>query len=200
MGIAAVGYKATQEKRCGNAAGETALWRIIQIGDTGFDHWFVGIVKRQAPDRICDADCRRFDLCEPQPVLYAAPPPPPIPEICNDGQDNDGDGLIDEDFGAISNQMFRCVMRDNTARIVEALPEHEPLGLRIVQNSYAWGNDDSDDFDDSGYRDNDDDEYEYDEIGLPFLANLGRVIYDFELKRERAFAPDLSRFDIDYAD
>ena len=43
-----------------------------------------------------------------------------------------------------------------------------------------------------------DDNYEYDKIGLPFLANLGRVIYDYELGREREFAPDLSRFDIEY--
>ena len=43
-----------------------------------------------------------------------------------------------------------------------------------------------------------DDNYEYDEIGLPFLANLGRVIYEYELERPRAVMPDLSRFDIDY--
>ena len=36
--------------------------------------------------------------------------------------------------------------------------------------------------------------YEYDEIGFPFLANLGRVIYDYELTRPRLRAPDLSRF------
>jgi len=29
-----------------------------------------------------------------------------------------------------------------------------------------------------------DDKYEYDEIGLPFLANLGRVIYKYELERK----------------
>lgn len=29
-----------------------------------------------------------------------------------------------------------------------------------------------------------DDKYEYDEIGLPFLANLGRVIYEYELERK----------------
>ncbi|MDP3682829.1 MAG: hypothetical protein Q8S01_02755, partial [Ignavibacteria bacterium] len=29
-----------------------------------------------------------------------------------------------------------------------------------------------------------DDKYEYDEIGLPFLANLGRVIYSYELERK----------------
>ena len=43
-----------------------------------------------------------------------------------------------------------------------------------------------------------DDEYEYDEIGLPFLANLGRVIYEYELKRKREHQPDLSRFEIEY--
>ena len=43
-----------------------------------------------------------------------------------------------------------------------------------------------------------DDNYEYEEIGMPFLANLGRVIYDYELERERAVEPDLSRFDVDY--
>lgn len=30
-----------------------------------------------------------------------------------------------------------------------------------------------------------DDTYEYDEIGIPFLAQLGREIYDYELKRKR---------------
>ena len=37
------------------------------------------------------------------------------------GLDDDLDGEIDEDFGAIGNQMFRCVMRDNTALVVELL-------------------------------------------------------------------------------
>lgn len=45
-----------------------------------------------------------------------------------------------------------------------------------------------------------DDEYEYDEIGVPFLANLGRVIYEYERARERAHQPDLSRFDIEHGD
>ena len=36
--------------------------------------------------------------------------------------------------------------------------------------------------------------YEYDEVGLPFLAELGRVIYKYELERERAHRPDLSKW------
>jgi len=39
-----------------------------------------------------------------------------------------------------------------------------------------------------------DDTYEYDAIGLPFLADLGRIIYEYEVNRERKFFPDLSRF------
>lgn len=39
-----------------------------------------------------------------------------------------------------------------------------------------------------------DDTYEYDKIAFPFFGNLGRVIYDYELQRERKFSPDLSRF------
>lgn len=45
------------------------------------------------------------------------------------------------------------------------------------------------------YNDN---KYEYDEIGLPFLANLGRVIYKYELTRNRKYLPDLSKFKIEY--
>lgn len=45
-----------------------------------------------------------------------------------------------------------------------------------------------------------DDKYEYETIGFPFLANLGRVIYDYEVKRERKHLPDLSRFVFDYTE
>ncbi len=39
-----------------------------------------------------------------------------------------------------------------------------------------------------------DDTYEYDEIALPFLRDLGLAIYEIESAREREYAPDLSRF------
>ena len=38
------------------------------------------------------------------------------------------------------------------------------------------------------------DKYEYDEVGLPFLARLGRAVYEHELRRERPRRPDLTRF------
>ena len=40
--------------------------------------------------------------------------------------------------------------------------------------------------------------YEYDEVGLPFLAELGRVIYEYELERQRAHRPDLSKRRVNY--
>jgi hypothetical protein len=45
------------------------------------------------------------------------------------------------------------------------------------------------------YNDN---KYEYETIGKPFLANLGRVIYEYEYKRKKKNLPDLSKFAIDY--
>jgi hypothetical protein len=39
-----------------------------------------------------------------------------------------------------------------------------------------------------------DDTYEYDTIGLPFLAELGRIIYQYEIGRTRDHFPDLSKF------
>jgi Beta-lactamase enzyme family len=37
-----------------------------------------------------------------------------------------------------------------------------------------------------------DDKYDYDSIGFPFMKHLGQVIYDYETKRERKIEPDLS--------
>jgi hypothetical protein len=39
-----------------------------------------------------------------------------------------------------------------------------------------------------------DGKYEYETIGLPFMANLGQVIYDYELQRERAVVPEVEKF------
>jgi hypothetical protein len=39
-----------------------------------------------------------------------------------------------------------------------------------------------------------DDNSEYDEIGMPFMAHLGQAVYEHELKRARPRRPDLRRF------
>ncbi len=43
-----------------------------------------------------------------------------------------------------------------------------------------------------------DDHYDYETAGHPFLKNLGKVIYDYELHRKRSHVADLSRFKIVY--
>jgi hypothetical protein len=43
-----------------------------------------------------------------------------------------------------------------------------------------------------------DGEYEYAELGFPFLKNLGQVVYRYELRRPRRHKPDLSRFRLRY--
>ena len=43
-----------------------------------------------------------------------------------------------------------------------------------------------------------DDKYDYDAVGYPFMANIGKAIYDYEVKRKRKRKPNLSKFIFDY--
>lgn len=43
-----------------------------------------------------------------------------------------------------------------------------------------------------------DDKYEYATVCLPFMKNLGQVIYKYELDRKRKYVPDLSKFRFTY--
>lgn len=43
-----------------------------------------------------------------------------------------------------------------------------------------------------------DDRYDYDTIGLPFMANLGKTLFEYELSRKHTNRPDLSRFEVEY--
>ncbi|GAB3501936.1 hypothetical protein GCM10027341_29330 [Spirosoma knui] len=43
-----------------------------------------------------------------------------------------------------------------------------------------------------------DDKYEYDQVGHPFLYQLGQTIYQYELKRKRSHTPNLKSFQIPY--
>lgn len=66
-----------------------------------------------------------------------------------DGLDNDGDGLIDEDYAAISQQMFRCEYEDtNEEDVNEGLSAdfHRSMGLKVIQESYQWTSEQTDDF------------------------------------------------------
>ncbi len=43
-----------------------------------------------------------------------------------------------------------------------------------------------------------DDQYEYESIGLPFFIHFGNAVYEYELQRSRVHIPDLSRFLFSY--
>jgi hypothetical protein len=43
-----------------------------------------------------------------------------------------------------------------------------------------------------------DDKYDYETIGYPFMKNLGKVIYDYEVSRKRNHYPDLSSMKMTY--
>jgi hypothetical protein len=43
-----------------------------------------------------------------------------------------------------------------------------------------------------------DDKYDYDKVGYPFMANIGKTIYNYEVGRKRKRKPDLSRFKYNY--
>jgi hypothetical protein len=69
-----------------------------------------------------------------------------IDEDFLDGRDNDGDGRIDEDFAAIGQQMYTCVIRDDTPESVAAAAaeRHVPLGgdvgrgVEVRQSAWAY--------------------------------------------------------------
>ena len=68
-----------------------------------------------------------------------------------DGLDNDGDGLIDEDFAAVSQQMYRMEYEDTNEEIInnDGIYDNDPhtsLGLRVIQESYQWTSELTDDF------------------------------------------------------
>jgi hypothetical protein len=43
-----------------------------------------------------------------------------------------------------------------------------------------------------------DDKYDYENIGFPFMKHLGEAVYNYELQRPKKVKPDLSKFKIDY--
>ena len=45
-----------------------------------------------------------------------------------------------------------------------------------------------------------DDHYDYEEVGFPFMKHLGEVIYQYELNRKKTYLPDLGKFKFDYND
>ena len=65
---------------------------------------------------------------------------PRIDEDFLDGHDNDLDGSIDEDYGAIGQQTITCVIRDDTPQAINATAaeKHVPLGLEVQEMAWAY--------------------------------------------------------------
>lgn len=54
------------------------------------------------------------------------------------GFDDDLDGIVDEDFEAIGQQMFASQYWDISEFTQQEYPDHEPLDLLVQQRSFAW--------------------------------------------------------------
>jgi hypothetical protein len=69
-----------------------------------------------------------------------------IDEDWHDGYDNDFDRFADEDYAAISDQMFSRRFQDDTPEAVAIYPEHRPMHLAVREESYQWRDAGYDDF------------------------------------------------------
>jgi hypothetical protein len=77
------------------------------------------------------------DKDEAEPLSYLQDR---VDEDFLDGHDNDGDGRVDEDYGANGQQMYSLLMRDDTEeaiRFTQAEP-HVPRGFEIKERAWAY--------------------------------------------------------------
>lgn len=59
------------------------------------------------------------------------------------GRDDDYDGLIDEDFAAIGRLMYSCWFSDDQSVARDVWPDHQPLNIRVRQETYQWSEESS---------------------------------------------------------
>jgi len=99
---------------------------------------------------------------------------PRIDEDFLDGRDNDGDGKIDEDFAAIGQQMFSCVIRDDTpeALAAAAAEPHVPLGVECRQLAWAYSIPGFTDFDIINWHFFNRSGHELDSVALGFRVDM----------------------------
>ncbi len=94
-------------------------------------------------------------------------------EEFKNGKDDDGDGLIDEDCGAISDREFTLEMRDDTpqAAFSGSAEAHVPLGLRVRQSVYSFESDSANDFIATRYEITNVSGHELDSVFVGFLVD-----------------------------
>ncbi len=99
---------------------------------------------------------------------------PRIDEDFFDGRDNDGDGAIDEDFAAIGQQVYTCVMRDDTPQAINApaRERHVPLGLEVRQTAWAYSIPGYSNFNVVNYQIFNRSGHELDSVAVGFLVDM----------------------------
>lgn len=99
-----------------------------------------------------DPDVKIYELAEGLPGTARLPMDPDddgdglIDEDWPNGLDDDGDGRVDEDYYAIGNQMFAAWYVDDSPLAREVWSEHAPMHVRVRQESFQWGDEDLNDF------------------------------------------------------
>ncbi len=97
---------------------------------------------------------------------------------------NEKDAILDPNF-RIFNKVGDSYGYDiDNAYIVDFENKVEFILTVVIQSN-----------EDGIYNDN---KYEYETVCLPFLKNLGQVIYQHELQRQKKYLPDLKKFKFDY--
>ncbi len=95
------------------------------------------------PDRIADVRESYEGIPGGNRVISASVNPDDdgdglVDEDFPNGEDDDRDGRCDEDYAAIGQQMLAAEYYDDTENVRAGSPEHVPLGIKIQQTSYAW--------------------------------------------------------------
>lgn len=85
------------------------------------------------------------------------------------GLDDDRDGKIDEDFAAFGNQMFCCEYADNYPQSTLIWPEHEPMEIKVRQETFQWGENVYNDFIAVNYT--------ITNVGIEYLSDIYVGIY-----------------------
>jgi len=101
------------------------------------------------------------------------------------GRDDDGDGLIDEDFAQLGDQMLTCTMYDNLPLISEIYSDHRPLGMRVTQRAFTWYQEDLENIVGLDYEISNVGHHTVDEMYLGFFVDC-----DIQARTQGANEPD----------
>ncbi len=99
---------------------------------------------------------------------------PRVDEDFLNGKDDDGDGRIDEDYGAIGQQMFALEMRDDTPQAINATfnEKHVPLGILVQELAFAFSVPGFTDFDGVEYNVKNISGHRLDSVYVGFLVDM----------------------------